>query len=253
MSSRQAGKDALRDRSAAWLAALLVVVILGWLGWSRVARLPLRDVTVEGAVMAHADRLLALARLESDSLLVSVSPSMVDDRVSRHPWVREARTNRLPDGTVSIRVTERTPVLLVLSASGRPEYYVDRDGHRMPYEAGHAFPVPVLRGFTEPYHPVRVVRNSSIRELVAVIPDLEPEVNALLSEFRYSTATGVDLVTTPTPTGETLGVHLGRSGFRTRFERLEAFWDQAVLTRPGVRYTSVDLRFDGQIITRESS
>ena len=56
-----------------------------------------------------------------------------------------------------------------------------------------------------------------------------------------------------TPAGQALTVRLGDSGFEERFRRLKAFWDQAVLTRPGTRYASVDLRFDGQIITRESS
>lgn len=240
-------------KSLAWIAALAVVAAFGWFGWSRISRIGINEVRVEGAVVSNVDRIRTAARIDMDTLLVAVAPSLVDDRVRRHPWVESASTRRLPDGTVSIRIEERTPVLLALSDDGRPAYYLDRQGHRMPFAAGHSFPVPLLRGLTEGYHPVRPVQHAAVRALVAALPDLEPEVDALLSEFLVDESGGLSLVTTPGSYERPLLVRLGKDRFDERLARLKAFWDQAVLTRPDVRYGQVDLRFEGQIITRESS
>lgn len=240
-------------KSAAWLGALAVVVALSWVGWSRIAKIRVADIRIEGALLAAVDEVRAAARIDPDTLLVSVAPSLVEDRVRRHPWVADASARRLPDGTVSIRVLEREPVLLALGTSGRPSYYIDREGHRMPFVPGHSFMVPVLRGLDEAYHPVRPVQQAAVRELAGSLPDLDPDVDALVSEFLVGDDGGIVLVTVPASSGQTLTVRLGRDRFAVRLARLKAFWDQAVLTRPGVRYASVDLRFEGQIITRESS
>lgn len=240
-------------KSLAWVVALALVGGLGWFGWSRISRIGISEVRVEGAVVSNVDRIRSAARIDMDTLLVAVAPSLVDDRVRRHPWVEDASTRRLPDGTVSIRIQERKPVLLALSDDGRPAYYLDREGHRMPFAAGHSFPVPLLRGLTEAYHPVRPVQHAAVRALVEILPELEPDVDALLSEFLVDESGGLSLVTTPGSYGRPLVVRLGRDRFDERLQRLKAFWDQAVLTRPDVRYAGIDLRFEGQIITRESS
>ncbi len=240
-------------KSAAWLGALAIVVALSWVGWGRIARIRVADIRVEGAVLAAVEDVRKAARIDADTLLVSIAPSLVDDRVRRHPWVASASTRRLPDGTVAIRVRERRPVLLVIGASGRPYHYIDREGRRMPFVPGHAFMVPVLRGLEESYHPVRPVQQPAVRELAAALDGLDPDVDALVSEFVVGEDGGIVLVTTPASGGQTLRVRLGRDGFARRLARLREFWDQAVLTRPEVRFASVDLRFEGQIITRESS
>jgi len=235
-----------------WIAAsaFLAIALLGWRG---VTRIPVRSVVVHGAERASEADLLALGRVPIDSALYELSGTIVADRVRRHPWVEDATVSRLPTGTVSIRITEREPVLLALSTRGEPEYFIDASGHRMPWTSGGPWRVPVLTGLQERYHPVVPVRNAAVRALAAALSDLDRDVDALLSEFHVDADGGLSLRTTVTPAGQTVQVRLGRAEPAGRLARLRAFWDQVVLARPDARFSWVDLRFDSQIVTSESS
>ena len=252
MSASTRRSPAIGTTVAKWIAAgaLLSVTLLGWRGATGI---PVRALVVHGAANAAEDAIMELARVPMDSLLFSVSPTVIADRVRRHPWVQDAGVSRLPTGTVSIRVRERTPVLLALSTSGEPAYYVDADGFRMPYRPGGTWRVPILTGLSERYHPLVPIRNEAVRNLAAALPELDEDVDALLSEFHVDERGGLILSTTVTPQGRTLQVRLGRAEPAERLVRLRAFWDQVVLARPDVRYSWVDLRFDSQIVTSESS
>lgn len=230
----------------------LLVLVIAW-GWHGLSGATVRGLVVHGTGHAAEAEVLDLARVSLDSALYAVSPVVVADRVRRHPWVREATVSRLPTGTVSIRVHERKPVLLALSQAGEPVYYVDAEGFRMPYAPGSDYPVPVLRGLAERYHPVTPIRHAGVRALAAALVDLDPDVDALLSEFRALPDGSVQLDTAPTPRGRTLTVRLGSTDLRARLERLRAFWEQVVLVRPDARFAWIDLRFDSQIVTSESS
>lgn len=252
MTARIRTSNPITVSFAKWIAvgAFVAVAVLGW---RSVTRTPVRALVFHGAVHAAEDELSALGRVPMDSLLFSVSPTVIADRMRRHPWVADAGVSRLPTGTVSVRLTERIPVLLALSSRGEPAYYVDATGHRMPYAPGASWPVPILTGLSEPYHPVVPVRSESVRSLAAALTDLDESVDALLSEFHVDGQGGITLLTTVTPQGRTLRVRLGNSVTVERLNRLRAFWEQVVLARPDARYSWVDLRFDSQIVTKETS
>ncbi|MEL6616370.1 MAG: hypothetical protein AAFQ43_11560, partial [Bacteroidota bacterium] len=64
---------------------------------------------------------------------------------------------------------------------------------------------------------------------------------------------GATLITEPVAGRAPLTVRLGASGHADALSRLGAFWQQAVLTRPDVPVRLVDLRFAGQVVTRETA
>ena len=86
--------------------------------------------------------------------------------------------------------------------------------------------------------------------LAESVAELTEAEQALLSEFVVQ-GDELWLRTAGTSAGQSLEVRLGRTGFAEKMRRLHAFWHQAVLTQPDVRFAHVDLRFDSQIVTRE--
>lgn len=250
-------------RVAAGLLAALVLAFLGF-GWMWQRALPLRAVEVVGTVEAdpaEVARLAAVTPVDSalaDSAAVAtplfgLDPALIADRVQRHPWVREAHVTRLPTGTLKIRVEEREPVALALTEAGTPAYYLDREGFRMPVAAlrpgGPVYDVPLVRG-AGPYAPQRH-DDASVRALAAALAELDPDVDALVAEIAWG-RTGATLVTAPATGRDPLRVRLGRSAYARRLRAFRAFWEQAVLPRPHVQYELVDLRFEGQVVTRET-
>lgn len=193
---------------------------------------------------------MSLAGLDSIFFIFDVNPAIVEDRVQRHPWVRVAEVTRWPTGVLQIDVAERLPVLLALDRIGRPDRYIDEDGFAMPMVPGALYNVPLLRGSGTRGHPLRPVKDENVRALAAELARLTQSERALLSEFDLR-GRELWLRTASTEGGQSIEVHLGRDGYGEKIQRLHAFWHQAVLTQPEVRFERVDLRFHSQIVTRE--
>lgn len=241
-------------RIAAAVLVLLVAAGAGILGWQYKNDLRVAQIDVDGYRQASRAALVELARVDSGAALYDLDPALIADRVQRHPWVRAAEATRLPTGTLSIRVTERTPVALALGEDGRVSHYLDATGHQMPLPdsaaalARVARDVPLVRGALPDYHPVRPVEDEAV---LALLDELRRADYALASEFEVEPSGSIALYTTPTDARGSVRVELGREDFRARLALLETFWQQAVLTQPQTRFQRIDLRFNGQVITNE--
>ncbi len=251
--ARQARRRLVR-RIALGAIVLAVAALVG-LAWRWQATLPLSGVAVGGTVWADSAEVVRLAAVEADTtvLLFDLDPALVADRVRRAPWVRDARVRRLPTGTLSIRVEEREPVALVLSADGRPSHFLDAEGYGLPLRPGAVYDVPLLRGAVPAYHPTRPVESAALLELLAALAEADATTDALVSEVVLGAGGDALLRTSPGGGHPSLPVRLGTGGYAEKLARLEAFWTQAVLSRPSTRFRTVDLRFDGQVVTHETT
>jgi cell division protein FtsQ len=230
--------------------ALLLAAVTGVLGWFWVTTLPCRQITVTGTHHAAPDALLDLARVDTGMVLFDVDPGAVEARLQRHPWVQAAHVTRLPTGTLSIRIEERTPVALALDGAGAPARYLDRAGFAMPLAAGVLYDVPLVRGLGAP--PAgKPLDHATALALLAALATIDAETDALLSELEVRPSGEAWLYTAPSGPYGSIPVRLGRGPFADQFTRLKAFWHQGVLTRPDRRFTLVDLRFDSQVVTHE--
>ena len=245
------GRTRAAFRAIGLMGVVLMVSAVLFAGWRWIDRLAVRQVIVVDARHADEETIFALARVDSGGRMLDVDPVLAADRVIRAPWVRSADVRRLPSGVVAIAVEERQPVILALGADDRPAAYLDREGYVMPLVEGVAWDVPLLRGVAIPENHVRPVDSAPLLELLAVLPNLDPLPAALVSSFEVGPG-GVLLHTSPAGSQSTVDVLLGHGEYARKFTRLDLFWRQAVLSRPDVSFASIDLRFDGQIVTRES-
>jgi len=238
------------------LTGLLTVSLLAagaFFAWKWVAETPCTRIDVTGAIHAQSEEILALARVDTGAALYDIDPDLVEDRVRRHPWVREARVTRIPTGTLRIDVEERTPVLLVLNRNGEPDRYLDYDGYAMPLVEGVAYDLPLLRGYEIARDRLEPVESKALQELLLALKDVDDLVDALLSDFEVRSENDIWLYTTPIPGRNAVPVRLGYGEYSKKFEMLGAFWKKAVLTQPNVRFDLIDLRFDSQIVTNEQA
>lgn len=232
---------------------LLAIGLAGWQGWRWQAELRCDRIEVTGHRHAQRAELLKLARVAVGQRLYSMDPALVADRLRRHPWVQAATATRHPTGTLAIEVEERRPVALAVDAAGRPSFYLDRHGFMMPVDTVAAYDVPLLRADGSTYHPVQTIQNEQVRSVLETLAEASPDVEPLISEVIVEGSDEVWLRTTPAPEHGALRVRLGSDELAAKLKRLRAFWQQAVLPRPDTRYELIDLRFDNQIVTREST
>jgi cell division protein FtsQ len=248
-----------RVKTYGWLALRLLglaavvggVLVLGLLGWQWQASVKMERIAVTGAQHAPADTVRHLARVDSGTVMETIDASLVADRVSRHPWIQRTDvTKQRARRTLHLAVTERTPAALAIDGRGRPAYYLDRHGYAMPLPDSTGYDVPLVRGLDTAYHPVRQIAPPSLREMLGALRRTETE--ALVTELMVQPDSSVRLLTAPIGEHEALPVRLGPGNVPEKLRQLRAFAEQVLTTRPDTRITEIDLRFDGQIVTRES-
>lgn len=243
------------DRHSVWgfLAGVLLLAALvaaGWTGWQWMQQVTVKEIRVRGHVNTTEGEILELLRTDTGAVMFEVNAVLLEDRVVRHPWVEQVDVARLPSGVLDVQVTERTPVALLMGPEGRPAWWVDRYGWRLPITDRARYDVPLVYAPFEPWHPMRVVEHPSTRELLGAIASAGQRLDALFSEFVYDEREWVLRLTPVTP-HEGIPVLLGGSGFAPKFLLLLHFWDLEVLQHQNKIYDRIDLRFDGQVIAEE--
>ena len=232
------------------LLLILVLVAGGWTGWQWMQQVTVQEIRIRGNVNVSEQDVLDLIRTDTGAVMFDVNAVMLEDRVVRHPWIRQVDVARLPSGVLDVQVTERTPVAVLMGPDGRADYWVDAAGWRLPITPRARYDVPLIFAPDEEWHPMRPIENPSTRALIASIAAASPRMDALFSEFIW-TDEGWELRLTPVPPHEGIRVRVGHAGFDTTFDRLLAFWDQEVLQHRNKIYDLIDLRFDSQIIVEE--
>lgn len=235
--------------------ATVIAVVAGlswWLGFQWRQTVPLRTITIAGNRHVASDRLNERVGIAGDTLIYAVKPADVVDRLLEDPWVASATVRRRPTGTLSVRVTEREPVA-VLTRNGRPVLYLDGYGAAMGLAAGRPVDVPLLYGGgLTTLRAGETVTDARLLELLGTLDRLEDKRFDLISEIAVEPE-GVAVFTTPLPDRPSVRVSLGNGGFGEKIGNLSAFWSQVVLPATvdaDNPIREIDLRFDGQIITK---
>ncbi len=201
------------------------------------------------AIEADSAQIASMVGIEPGRPLYDVDPAVVVERVMQHPWVEFAHVNRTPGGKLIVEVTPREPRLLAIK-DGNPSFFIDEHGYRMPFVAGVAYDVPLLYGYDEKVPPNEPTRNPQVRRLAAIAGQLDPEIDALISEVEIGSGNDLIIHTTPVESRPSIEVKLKSDDLEDQLIKLRAYWDQAFLTQPGANIRQIDLRFDSRIITR---
>lgn len=226
------------------------VLVIGLLGWQWLSNATVGQVTVTGTVNAPPDTVRHMTRVDSGTVMQTINESLVVDRVTRHPWVETAEiTKQRARRTLSVSVTERTPAALVIDEDGGPAYYLDRTGYAMPLPDSGGYDVPLVRGLTAEYHPVQRVAPPSLQTVLGALPGTDAE--PLVAELAMQADSTVQLVTAPIGNHGPLTVRLGTRRIPEKLRRFRAFAEQVLTTTAEQNIAEIDLRFDGQIVTRE--
>lgn len=161
------------------------------------------------------------------------------------PYVKQAAVNVEPSGNLTIQISEREPIAMLLD--GDSEIYIDQEGIRLPMILGKNVNVPLLYGFdTQPIGDTLSGRNAeSVTDFLTQLHQ-KPVSDATISEVAW-TDDGVVALTNQH------GVKLifGEEDFANRLRNWEAFYTKIIKQKGIENMRSVDLRFQRQIVTRE--
>lgn len=122
----QVRADDVRRRRRRLAAFVLVTALIGvGVGLTRSPLLDVDHVRTVGATRTGPDAVLAAARIDIGSPMVSIDLGAAEARIERLPWVADASVTRDWPGTVRIAVIER---VRVATTDGPSPLLVDREG-----------------------------------------------------------------------------------------------------------------------------
>lgn len=203
--------------------------------------------------IADADERLYLSEEELNRLLRTqdaypigkplsqVSLQRIEDVVKTNPMVRTAQCYTDPRGEVCVRLTQRKPLLKVITTSD--SYIVDTDRKRMPIRESIRDTMLIVTGKAG-----QQMATGSIADFAEWLRD-----NAYWQErIRYMEVRTPHYVRLLPTDGSEPAIVIGDlSGYRDKLRKLRVYYEHGVAESEKGKYRELDLRFEGQVVGRK--
>ncbi|MCK5553062.1 MAG: FtsQ-type POTRA domain-containing protein [Deltaproteobacteria bacterium] len=233
-------------------ALVLVVAVLAFIGRTVYGYmmdsplLALREVVIEGCRKTSERDVLSLTQLDRRPNILNVKLGTLRSKVETHPWIEHAEIRRIFPDRISIRITERRPVAIILLDR---LYYIDAHGvifAGVPkdHHIGH----PILTGLHRDDfrdHPDQswVLVSKALR-LIRVIKEARVLSQKDISEIHMDRTFGISIFTND----ETIEIKLGLDHYRAKWKRLERVWRHLRQRSPRPAY--IDCNYEKRVIVR---
>lgn len=228
-----------------WVAGALFVfglaVIAGFY-WNSMMKV--KKVYFEGNDSVSEEQLREV-EVPTDIHPDSLNTLDIISQLEQIPYVKQAAVNVEPSGNLTIQISEREPIAML--SDGDEEIYIDQEGIRLPMTLGKSVNVPLLYGFdAQPIGDTLSGRKAEAMTDFLTQLHQNPVGDATISEVVW-TNDGVVALTNQ------YGVKLifGEEDFANRIRNWEAFYTTIIKQKGIESMRSVDLRFQGQIVTQE--
>ena len=167
-----------------------------------------------------------------------ISTKSLERELSKHPLIDEAECYKTPSGKVCVEVTQRIPILRVMSANGQ-NYYLDNKGTIMPPEAKCVAHRVIVTGNVE--------KSFAMKDLYKFGVFLQKNSfwNAQIEQIHVLPGKNIELVPR---VGDHL-IYLGKiAGFEKKLKRVKAFYERGLNQVGWNKYSRISVEFDNQII-----
>jgi cell division septal protein FtsQ len=225
--------------------ALLTSAVLAGLYLEKNMRI--EEVKFEGNHYTDLESLEEALELPIGMLADSVSYDSLFMDLKTLPYVEDATVNMGILGTLTFKVTEREPFAMLVDGNRR--LYLAKGGFKLPVIPEKIKDVPLVYGFSA-RSLSDTLRSDSYRQVEDFL--IAAQENKLgwitISEVSWNESEGVVALTYEN------GVKLlfGNDQFEEKMKNWEAFYTDVISKKGMAAFTSIDLRFEDQIVTRNS-
>ncbi len=177
------------------------------------------------------------------------SLSAIEQRLHRHPAVRQAEVWFGVNGTLHIRIQQRQPIALVENQMGE-RCYLDTEGYTFPADVGEPARVCYVNGFIscQPSGD-HISHNSTLQAIHAVTTEMHnrPFWKAWIEQIWLEPDTQMVFI-------PKMGKHEILFGpakeIARKLNKLDIFYTRALSATGWDQYTVIDARYKGQIIAK---
>lgn len=167
-----------------------------------------------------------------------ISTKSLERELSKHPLIDEAECYKTPSGKVCVEVTQRIPILRVMSANGE-NYYLDNKGTVMPPDAKCVAHRVIVTGNVE--------KSFAMRDLYKFGVFLQKNSfwNAQIEQIHVLPDKNIELV----PRVGDHVIYLGKlDDFERKLKRVKVFYEKGLNKVGWNKYSRISVEFGNQII-----
>ena len=170
----------------------------------------------------------------------SINISGIEDAVSDISGVKSASVYYTPDEILHIRIWQRKPIARIIA--GRSQYYLDEEGKIIQFNDRFTPKVLVITGNINPEFAL-----DNLHDLSVFIRE-DPFIDALVQGIHVDQKMNLEII-------PRLGSHRIFFGsvddYEWKFEKLRAFYKNALPKIGWDIYSSIDLRYSNQVVCKK--
>ncbi|MCD8183645.1 MAG: cell division protein FtsQ [Bacteroides sp.] len=162
----------------------------------------------------------------------------LEETLSNHPLIDRVECYKTPSGKLCVEVTQRIPILRIMSSNGE-NYYLDNKGTVMPPDAKCVAHLAIVTGNVE--------KSFAMRDLYKFGVFLQNNSfwNAQIEQIHVLPGRNIELV----PRVGDHTVYLGKlDGFELKLKRLRKFYEKGLNKVGWNKYSRINVEFSNQII-----
>lgn len=230
------------------LTAVLLLVgvsIIAGFYWQR--SLTLNEVKVSGLWFLESDEVIEAAKVPLGISPDSLELTPMITRVEQLSYAKKVHPIVEPGGVLTLEIEERIPLGLFIH--GSMEKYVDQDGVILPILPKKIANLPLVYGFNITTAK-DTLRSESFKQVRNFLVEAQKHefAWATLSEVAYDREEGVIALSHENG----VKILFGTQDFNQKLANWELFYTEIIREKGIAQVAQVDLRFNDQIITRES-
>jgi cell division septal protein FtsQ len=264
-SARAGREEARRFASNVTTAIVVVGTIVGLVmianKWAK--KETVRSIRLVGRTILDSAEIMSAAAIPDSIPFQALDLDAIEHRITGHPFIARASVYRGENGTLVVDIAERVPVALAL-IDGSP-LYIDSLGVPLPYRFSSAgFDLPVIIGTERPLpmvspadtmrHPLAdaAPRLDSVttREALGVLATLKSYDDGLyreISEIHREPSGEYTFITVDGAVPVKVGYP---AEIASRLRKLDRFMTTVLAAKGPDRFSSIDLRWKGQVVVR---
>lgn len=180
--------------------------------------------------------------------LSTIEYHKIENAIEQLPYVSDAEIFTDMDGLVKVIVKQREVVLRIVSTNGR-EYYVDREGNKVPVTLKYVPHVLVASGhIREGYqHPLEKAESKMVKDLVKIVEHVRGDElwENQIVQIYVNSQHDIELVPR---VGKEILVIGSADSLSYKLDRLKAYYKNILPRVGGDAYARVNVKYADQII-----
>ena len=237
------------------ISAIIMVVIIGFTSVKNTGK-PVNDVKVEirdqnGDYFTDQMEVVNLLNAENTDYVLGLSVENLDlklleQRVEANPFVKDAQIYRDIKGNLIVKVDQARPIARIYNPNG-PDQYIDEDGRLLPVNAKHTARVPIIETERSFSWARSLVETDYGMDLLSMLNYIENDEfwKAQIAQIVIEKDGQLKLLPQVTKQEILFGMPKGLDG---KFKKLMVFYKEILPNKGWNTYSSVNLKFENQIV-----